>query len=186
MKKLFKAMAFVAAIGMVCMTGCTKDDLTNDNNANGGSNGGSNDGSGDESALVDYFVGNYSLTVVTDSLGVDGTWFETSYYTEMTGKEEPPRYGRLTISKIDNQTVKLYGKVQIGNDSVVYYDTEAQVNSDGQLVLAPCTTAIGDTPQNFTFSDIDRAQPLAFRSERHLQMYGMDCGYILTNTAERQ
>lgn len=134
---------------------------------------------------VSAFIGTYDLEVVTDSLGSDGTWFSREYYETMTGKSEPPRYGRLTISQgnTDN-TFHVIGKVLVGTDSVEYYNTTATLDANGCLILQPSYVANNPDDQ-FTYGKIQAQQPLVFRTERHVD-WGMDFGYIMTNTATKR
>ncbi|MCQ2272340.1 MAG: hypothetical protein MJZ72_06100 [Bacteroidales bacterium] len=131
------------------------------------------------------FVGTYDLVMVADSIGSDGTWFTREFYEEMTGKHEGPFYGRLTISKENDNVFKIVGKVLVGADSMEYYNTTAVLDAHGNLQPAP-SSLVGDFTYDFTYGPIAPENPLVFRSERHVLTYDMDWGYIYTNTATKR
>lgn len=166
----------------ICVVSCQDDE--NDRERPGTSYPGGTGGSEEQTAP---FVGVYDITIITDSLSVDGTWFSNEYYTQMTGKTENPKYGWLEIEKTDVEgKYSLHSVVKIGNDSIDYYNTTATLQEDGSLQVDPNTYERNDFTFNFTFSNITESSPLVFRSELHVPMFGMDCGYIMTNTAVKR
>jgi len=135
------------------------------------------------------FVGIYDLVITTDSLGTDGQWFDAEFYTQMTGKENPPQDGTLTIETTTDNQYSVVGQVKVGDTETLetYFSTTATLNEAGELVLADCTnTNSAGYELNFTFAPIKEATPLVFRSEMHTMLGSLDCGYIMTNTATKK
>lgn len=185
MKKTFRRLLPMMLIALgLCMVSCVEDE--NDRERPGTTNPG-NTGNGGNEGQTFSFVGVYDITIITDSLSVDGTWFSNEYYSQMTGKTENPKYGRLEIEKTDVEgKYSILSVVKIGNDSITYYNTTATLQEDGSLQVDPNSYERNDYTFNFTFSNIIESSPLVFRSELHVPMWGMDCGYIMTNTAVKR
>lgn len=135
----------------------------------------------------DVFSGEYELTVVTDSLGVDGEWLGKDMMA-VAGREEPDRFGTLTITSTGKAgEYTLYGVVEISGQQVVYYNTKAVVDAQGRLIAEP---SVEDTPSGYkleySYGPIEEGNPLTFRVEMHSQIGNMDCGYIYSNIATKK
>ena len=131
------------------------------------------------------FVGEYTITVVTDSVGVDGQMYSAAFYQQITGKTEPVRYGSLSISLTDD-SYRVSFIYQAEGSSVVYdYTTTGHLNEAGQLVLDPCDATQGSANCHFENGPIDNAGQLVFRSVMSTVFAGMDCQYVMTVTASR-
>jgi len=99
---------------------------------------------------VSPFVGTWKLTIVTDSVQNNGTWFKNETLPE--GVKIPTRTGRLTVTR-DSKTdeIKVLARIDIAGDSVDYYNTTAEYK-DGKLVLNSGTDYKSSKgPVHFTF-----------------------------------
>lgn len=135
----------------------------------------------------DVFAGEYDLVVVTDSLGVDGEWLGKDMM-QMAGRDEPDRYGTLTITPTDKKgEYTFYGVVTVSEQEVVYYNSKAVVDDKGRLVVDPSEE---DSPTGYTlcytYDPIAEGTPMTFRVVMHVQIGNMDCGYIYSNTATKK
>lgn len=135
----------------------------------------------------DVFAGEYDLTVSTDSLGVDDEWLGKDMMA-MVGREEPDRYGTLTITPTDKKgEYSFYGVVEVSGQQVVYYNSKAVVDGQGRLIVEPSTEiSPADYKLNYVYGAIEEGNPLTFRVEMHVQIGNMDCGYIYSNVAVKK
>lgn len=135
----------------------------------------------------DVFAGEYDLTIVTDSLGVDGEWLGKDMMA-MAGREEPDRYGTLTITPTDKKgEYSFFGVVEVSGQQVVYYNSKAVVDGQGRLIVEPSTEiSPADYKLNYVYGAIEEGNPLTFRVEMHVQIGNMDCGYVYSNIATKK
>ena len=168
MKKNVKMMTLlVATFGMLSLFSCNK-----------------------ESKTYEPFVGEYDIVMSTDSLGVDGDWFDKETYCELTQRTENDRLGTMTIELDESgEFVNVVGNIDMGAAGVVpLYSTTGKVDENGNLILAPSKYSNDNMSYtfNYTYGVVAPTQPLVFRSEMHAVVMGMDCGYIYTNTCTKK
>lgn len=168
MKRSYLFLTFVAFLTSACLMSCGEK----------------------ENHDTPSFVGDYDLTIVTDSLGTDGTWFDTEFYTQMTGKEEPPRYGTMTITETDNpgeyHVTSVVSKDGM-NDLKPYFESYGIMDESGNLVLNESHNNNGNgTILIFNYAPLTLGESIVFRTEMHTFFGTLDCGYIMTNTAKKR
>lgn len=87
--------------------------------------------------LRDPYLGTYDITLVYDSIAVDGVWL-TNEFAYSVGRGYDPDYGYLVITKSaeDSLTVILDGCIVYpeSNDTVPFYTTTAKFDEQGRLV----------------------------------------------------
>ncbi|MDO4190653.1 MAG: hypothetical protein Q4D14_03065 [Bacteroidales bacterium] len=134
----------------------------------------------------DAFVGNYNMTITTDSLGTDGDWFTREFYEQMTGNTEDPMVGRLSIALNENKEYAVEAVEVSGDVEAVYFATVGKLDAQGNLVLQDCqTTTDAGYVFEFSFAPIKPSNSLSFRCEMHTMLGSLDCGYIMTVSATK-
>lgn len=135
------------------------------------------------------FLGTYSMLAVTDSLGVDGSWMSNAFAATV-GRDEKPLPGMLTIAKGEAEDLlDIRGCVFMGEnnaDTVPYYTTQGILNADGTVTLNASTYRDANYTYQFTYGPMTLTDSLRFKAEMHVNVMGMDCGYIMTNYCAKQ
>lgn len=170
MKKYFSIFALASMAVLLTLAACKKEE----NNSN----------EGGDSAL-EAFCGTYDLTIVTDSVQNNGTWFSNSALPEVS--RIPDRSGRLTITKADDNSVNILGRICIAGDSVDYYRTTGTLDADGRLSIAPGQDYQNSTRvQHFTFSPMPAGNTAVFKVDASYKFNGVQLVERSTNTAVKR
>lgn len=140
-----------------------------------------------DTSAEETFVGDYNITLVTDSVGVDDQLYSLAFYTQITGKTEPERYGTMNITSSDNVHFNISLEYAAEGSSTVYaFTTTGMLNANNQLVVEPCEAQVGNVDFTLSLRPIAMATPLVFHSEAMTRFAGMDCRYLMTVTAEKK
>ena len=144
-------------------------------------------GDGDEESPAQFYIGEYDILVTTDSVMSDGTWFESGFIAQISGKTYPDQIGHMTIAATeDPNKVSIYS--QISSDGATnlyeYYVTTGTVNEAGELILENSTSLLGgETPIDFEYNVIAPNAPLVFKTHAYYMFGSIPCGFVHTNTA---
>ncbi len=146
-------------------------------------------GDNDEETPSQFYIGEYDILVTTDSVMSDGTWFETGFIAQVSGKTYPDQIGHMTIAATDDPN-KVSITSQISGDGVNnlydYYVTTGTINEAGELVLENSTSLLGgETPIDFEYEVVSQNSPLVFKTHAYYMFGTVPCGYVHTNTATK-
>ena len=136
------------------------------------------------------FVGTYDMTLVYDSVGVDGTWIPNG----LAGVTYDPDHGYLVITPAaDSNTVKIDGYEVFEDedagtaDTIYFYNTTATLDADGLLHAAPSSCSNNGLNFSITYGPMTLSgDTLTFRLEEHVPYSGMDMGYIYSVTCVKR
>lgn len=138
-----------------------------------------------DTSAVFSFAGTYRITIVTDSIMSDRQWFDKETAIRI-GKNYADQYGTLTIESTNDSSIFRFNAF-VNTDTTAtpypYYSTTATLDNDGNLIAQKSNNSLGDTPITFTYETIRPGDTLNFKAHGYFKFGGMDCGYLLINTA---
>lgn len=160
-----------------CLTACQKEEQNNNNQ--------------NQEVATSDFAGTYDLEVVTDSISTNDYWQSREEYDRDAGTNSAPMHGTLTITaKEITGHYHVLGILLLGSSQtpVTYYDADAHLDADNRLVINSCSMSFPSGIEGqVEFGAVTYGNPsFSFRSEMHIDLADVDCGYIFTNNCTKR